>query len=71
MKEIAATKGLRSVLVTFPIHPQKVMGMEYRPEFLTIPGEKISLFADIGVGYCLVLSFTPETSRLTAWKFMA
>ncbi len=70
VKEIAATKGLRSALVTFPIHPRKVMNTEYRPELLTTPEEKISLLADIGVDYCLMLEFTPEISRLTAREFM-
>ena len=68
VKEIAAAKGLRSALVTFPVHPRKVMNVEYRPELLTTP--EISLLADIGVDYCLMLDFTPEISRLTAREFM-
>lgn len=59
VKEIAAAKGLRSALVTFPVHPRKVMNAAYRPELLTTPKEKISLLADIGVDYCLMLDFTP------------
>ena len=70
VKEIAAAKGLRSALVTFPVHPRKVMNVEYHPELLTTPEEKISLLADIGVDYCLMLDFTPEISRLTAREFM-
>lgn len=70
VKEIAAAKGLRSALVTFPVHPRKVMNAEYRPELLTTPEEKISLLADIRVDYCLMLDFTPEISRLTAREFM-
>jgi len=58
VKEIAAAKGLRSALVTFPVHPRKVMNAAYRPELLTTPKEKISLLADIGVDYCLMLDFT-------------
>ena len=42
VKEIAAAKGLRSALVTFPVHPRKVMNAAYRPELLTTPKEKIS-----------------------------
>ena len=41
VKEIAAAKGLRSALVTFPVHPRKVMNTNYRPELLTTPEEKI------------------------------
>ena len=29
VKEIAAAKGLRSALVTFPVHPRKVMNAAY------------------------------------------
>lgn len=46
------------------------MNTNYRPELLTTPEEKISLLADIGVDYCLMLDFTPEVSRLTAREFM-
>ncbi|MEY8686369.1 riboflavin biosynthesis protein RibF [Bacteroides sp. AN502(2024)] len=70
VKEIAVTKGVRSALVTFPVHPRKVMNAKYRPELLTTPEEKTSLLADIGVDYCLLLDFTPEISRLTAREFM-
>ena len=34
------------------------MNTNYRPELLTTPEEKISLLADIGVDYCLMLDFT-------------
>lgn len=70
VKEIAATKGLRSALVTFPVHPRKVMNADYRPELLTTPEEKISLMAETGVDYCLMLDFTPEIAHLTALEFM-
>ena len=70
VKEIAAAKGLRSALVTFPVHPRKVMNADYRPELLTTPEEKIRLLDDIGVDYCLMLNFTPEISRLTARELL-
>lgn len=70
VKEIAAAKGLPSALVTFPIHPRKVMNTDYHPELLTTSEEKIKLLADTGVNYCLMLNFTPEISRLTAKDFM-
>lgn len=70
VKEIAAAKGLRSALVTFPTHPRKVMNAAYRPELLTTPEEKIRLLDNIGVDYCLMLDFTPDISRLTAREFM-
>ena len=44
VKEIAAAKGLRSALVTFPVHPRKVMNAAYHPELLTTPEETESTF---------------------------
>lgn len=70
VKEIATAKGLRSALVTFPIHPRKVMNTDYRPELLTTPEEKINLLSETEVDYCLMLNFTPDISRLTAREFM-
>ena len=62
VKEIAAAKGLRSALVTFPVHPRKVMNAAYHPELLTTPEEKTNLLAGTGVDYCLMLDFTPDIS---------
>lgn len=70
VKEIAAAKRLRSALVTFPVHPRKVMNSDYHPELLTTLEEKIGLLADTGADYCLMLDFTPEVSSLTALEFM-
>ncbi|WP_294628337.1 riboflavin biosynthesis protein RibF [uncultured Bacteroides sp.] len=70
VKEIASAQNLRSALVTFPVHPRKVMKADYRPELLTTPEEKTALLAELGADYCLMLDFTPDISRLTAREFM-
>lgn len=70
VKEEAAIRGLRSALITFPIHPRKVMKADYRPELLTTTDEKIALLSELGVDYCILLDFTPDISRLTAREFM-
>lgn len=70
VKEIAAAKGLRSALVTFPVHPRKVMKADYRPELLTTPEEKTALLASVGVDYCLLLDFTLKIAGLSAREFM-
>lgn len=70
VEEIASAKGLHSALVTFPVHPRKVMNADYRPELLTTQEEKIQLLADTGVDYCLMLDFTPQIFQLTAREFM-
>lgn len=70
VKEVAAVRGLHSALITFPVHPRKVMNADYRPELLTAPMEKTELLAETGVDYCMMLDFTPDISRLTACEFM-
>lgn len=70
VKEIAEAKGLRSAIVTFPIHPRKVMNADYHPELLTTAEEKINLLSEIEIDYCLMLDFTPDISRLSAQEFM-
>ncbi len=70
VKEIAMANKLHSALVTFPVHPRKVMNKSFRPELLTTPEEKNILLDSTGVDYCLMLDFTQEISRLTAKEFM-
>ncbi len=70
VKEVAAAKGLRSALVTFPVHPRKVMNSDYRPELLTTLKEKEALLEEAGVDYCFMLDFTHELSQLSAQEFM-
>lgn len=70
VKEEAAVRGIRSALITFSVHPRKVMNAEFCPELLTTQDEKLALLAETGVDYCIVLDFTPEISQLTAREFM-
>lgn len=70
VREIAASRGLRSALITFPVHPRKVMQSDYRPELLNTPEERTSLLSETGVDYCLMLDFTPQVASLTAEEFM-
>lgn len=70
VKELAKDQGLRSALITFPVHPRQVMKSDYRPELLTTPEEKIELLKAQGVDYCIMLDFTVELSQLSAFSFM-
>lgn len=70
VKTEAKAKGLRSALITFPIHPRKVMNDEYKPELLTSYDEKLELLEATGIDYCFILEFTPDLSHLTAYEFM-
>lgn len=70
VRQEAATRGMRSALITFPVHPRKVMNRDFQPELLTTRDEKIALLAATEVDYCMMLDFTPDVSRLTAREFM-
>ena len=50
VKEIAAAKGLRSALVTFPVHPRKVMNATYHPELLTVLADRLHVDSFL-IGY--------------------
>lgn len=70
VKNKAGEEGACSALITFPVHPRKVINEEYQPELLNSYEEKIEQLASTGVDYCFVLEFTPDLSHLTAYEFM-
>ena len=71
VRAVAAGRGLASSVVTFPVHPRKVMQADYHPKLLTTCDEKVSLLAKTGVDYCMMFDFTPEIARLSAREFMS
>lgn len=70
VKAVAASKGLRAALITFPVHPRKVIDANYRLELLSTFKEKKDLLSQTGVDYCFLLNFTAEISALSAHNFM-
>ncbi|EGJ70699.1 riboflavin biosynthesis protein RibF [Bacteroides coprosuis DSM 18011] len=66
----ANRRDLKSALLTFPIHPAKVMRPDTVMEHLTIRDEKLELLAKTSVDYCFLIDFTKELSQLTAREFM-
>jgi riboflavin kinase/FMN adenylyltransferase len=70
VKEEAAKRGLPSAVITFPVHPRKVLQKDYQPALLCGFDEKIERLASTGVDYCVCLDFTVEISGLSARRFM-
>lgn len=70
VKETASAKGLHSALVTFPVHPRKVMNADYRPKLLNTPEEKLNLLTETEADYCFIQDFTLALSQLSAQDFM-
>ena len=70
VKELAQSSSLPSAVITFPIHPRKVMQTDYQPALLCGYDEKIAQLNTTGVDYCISLDFTKEMSQLSAREFM-
>ncbi|GAB6011604.1 riboflavin biosynthesis protein RibF [Viscerimonas tarda] len=70
VKAEALRRSLPSAVITFPIHPRKVLNKAYQPALLCGYEEKLKRLADTGVDYCIVLDFSIEISQLAAKDFM-
>ena len=70
MKEYARMVGLKTAIVTFPVHPRKVLQQDYQPKLLNSLEERIRHLASTGIDYCYVLDFTREFSEITACDFI-
>lgn len=70
VKQEAAKRGLPSAVVTFPVHPRKVLHADYQPALLCGFEEKVERLASTGIDYCISLDFTSEISQLSAFGFM-
>lgn len=70
VKEKARELGLPSAIVTFPVHPRKVLQKNYQPALLCGYEEKLEQLSTTQIDYCISLPFTQELSRLSAREFM-
>lgn len=66
-RQVAAT----ALAVTFDPHPAKVLMPEQAPPLLTTLAQRLDLLAQLGLDAVLVISFTPELSRLTPRQFIS
>lgn len=69
-QEKAAALGLPAAVITFPVHPRKVLHSDYQPKLLCGYEEKLELLTQTGINYCISLPFTKELSNLTAQAFI-
>ena len=70
LKSIAKTQNLQSVVITFAIHPHKVLDSIYKPELLTTLQEKLIQLETTGIDTCIVLDFSLEMAQLSAYEFL-
>ncbi len=69
MREIAKKSGGDPVVITFLVHPRKILNPEYNLEVLTSNEEKIRLIYASGIPNIILLNFTKETSQMHAGEF--
>ena len=70
VRNIARDEHKISVVITFDIHPRKVLHADFQPKLLTTLDEKISVLSETGVDACVVLNFTKDLSQLSAFSFL-
>ena len=68
--DVAATRGLRPIAVTFDRHPREVLNPGAEPPLLTTLERKASLIAELGIASLVVLDFTDDFSRWPPDEFV-
>ena len=71
LKDAAQSRGLESMIITFPQHPRQVLQSDYKPLLLTSPEDKTDMLRKSGVDKCETLNFTLSLSLMTAGQFMS
>ena len=67
----ARQRRVRSIVITFDPHPQKVLHPERRPFYLlTTLDEKVKLIESLGLDAVLLIAFTQAFSAMTAEAFV-
>ena len=70
LKKEAAKRGLKSMVITFKVHPRKVLHTAYLPQLLTSAEEKLEQLKSTDVDEVVELDFTTEMAQLTAAEFI-
>ncbi len=70
LKGIAKLQNLKSMVVTFAVHPRKVLNTDFQPELLTTLPEKLRQLESTGIDGCIVLNFTIDMAKLSAYDFL-
>lgn len=70
LKKESAKRGLKSMVITFKVHPRKVLHAAYLPQLLTTAEEKLEQLKSTGVDEVVELDFTTEMAQLTAAEFI-
>ncbi|GHV57106.1 riboflavin biosynthesis protein [Bacteroidia bacterium] len=70
MKQNARISGLKTAIITFPVHPRKVLQQDYQPKLLNRFEERLERLTSTGIDYCYVIDFTRAFSETSARDFI-
>ncbi len=70
LKQLALQRNEPAMVITFPVHPRKVLHDTYVPQLLTTFEEKMNRLSTTEADYILPLDFTRELSQLSAEEFI-
>ncbi len=70
IKDEAKRLNLPSAIITFPVHPRKVLQKDYQPALLCGYEEKLEQLATTQIDFCITLPFTHDLSLLSAKEFI-
>ena len=71
LKEVASSRGLSSIVLTFRNHPASVLRAGFEPRYLTVPDDRVLLLRETGVDLVAQATFDAELSQLSARDFAA
>lgn len=70
LQELAYSKGLESLVITFDNHPLEVICPTYVPDLLLSSEEKVQRILETGISKVEVMHFTKEMMNQLAFDFM-
>lgn len=68
---LAKARGAETWVLTFDVHPRRVLNPEEAPSILTSSDHKVALLSEMGVDGCIVLRFTARLARQSPEAFVA
>ncbi|MDY6933525.1 MAG: bifunctional riboflavin kinase/FAD synthetase [Spirochaetota bacterium] len=70
LSDIAKREAGEAIVITFDVHPRKVLTPHTPPRILTSEAEKVNAIADTGIENIILLSFTSKLGNMSAEDFI-
>lgn len=69
-KELGKKHNLRTVAITFNVHPRTLFDPSFKPQYLSTMDEKVTRLKSFGIDEVYVIPFTKEFASTSAREFM-